>query len=552
MKIFALLSIVLVLSGCASTSRYPTDPGEQLDYHARYADEYANEGKHGVVAYHLFEMMSKPGGQEQVKSLLRTHNTIKRVLTHNICASNGTVSGKEDLVRYMRLMRELEAKGLWGEPASCVTRLNDLATQHEHLKWTVEDDIWLFESLSQDVLQEKILQDSMDHYQSKSWYPSSANHIELAKRYNEYVAQLGKLGQNQQSISARKYISEIYCSAIRNTSSIDSTLGLMQGMILYQQSQPGEIDRCIGELDESVADRISTGQLKLGLTEDVGNFKTITRPDVMVRRIINTFGQIKDGDNKEAAREAIKKALSSIQHGSLEYRNIEEHLRQSEYPPRVLKVLEPFFPDVAGSKLQELRTGAKATNAKQSHAFTTMLEGCAAITDQQKKSTCFESVMEMSKRTPEQSVAAPYTKFDGIKRAATALKSATGVGVSLIQYMPYVRQLATEVEMVKAMNNSKYEVDALAYYEKAIEAYQDAYTFWDAWIDFYARRDNKTSYFGGLPFAQTNVGWIVQKYSVPTTNADLLGIWRGVTQSAALGAIWRKAEEFVAMANEDL
>lgn len=552
MKYAVLLPVLLIVivAGCASTNNYPSDPAEQVNFHEKYANRYAEEKEYGTAAYHVSEMISKAGGPDRVKALLASGTNFRNGLTNYLCQEEGAIKTKEDLIKSMRLLTELDAKKLWDGVPGCRSRLDDMAARSERFKWTIEDDVLAFGSLASEERQEQLIDDSLEYF-AKS---PRGNYYGLASRYAEYVEKLEKSGKMNLASKARQAIANTYCAAVQRVQSTEMATGLMQSMTALRDKQPKiDLGKCIDQLDHTAAVRIANDSLRFTLLDDAASFKSLATEEMGAKRTINTISLLHDGKNKEHARSALTKHLDSLQKGSAEYKAIQQHIQVSEYPPRVLKVLEPYFPEVAGTKLHEIRTGIKQqAESSSGQQFTPMLEGCAAITNQQKKAACFESVMQLSKKTPAPPTATPYTKFDSIKRTAAALKSATDVGVTFIQYMPYIQQLATEVQLVRAMNNTKYELEALSYYEKAIDAYQDAHTFWNAWIDFYSRRDNKATYFGGLPIRQTNIGWIVNKYSIPTTNADLLGIWTGVTQSAALSTIWRTAQEYVQKGNEEI
>ena len=198
--------------------------------------------------------------------------------------------------------------------------------------------------------------------------------------------------------------------------------------------------------------------------------------------------------------------------------------------------------------------------------FAVLMEGCAAIPDQARRASCFETLSRLTsrlagdgssqKKTADQLKqerrAALKEKWVSVNRAATVLQSAIDVGVSRNQYSPYVQQFAAELALMRQKPREKSEDQAIAYFEKAIDAYRDAGTFWDACIAFFSRSNNRLAYAGGLPLRMNNMEWIVSKWGIPTQNADIFGLHRGIPQSTGLSMIWHLAKQAVEWANIDL
>ena len=154
-------------------------------------------------------------------------------------------------------------------------------------------------------------------------------------------------------------------------------------------------------------------------------------------------------------------------------------------------------------------------------------------------------VVEAPRRTTEEidaeKQAAMKAKYESVHRAFTALRAATETGLSYVQYGPLIQAAATEVAMVKAEVRTDKERIAVDRFDRALDAYRDAATWWERDISFYAERGNKVAYAGGLPFAQLGLDGLVSKWGIPTRRADLFGFWIGVPRSVALGAIWQAA-----------
>jgi hypothetical protein len=132
--------------------------------------------------------------------------------------------------------------------------------------------------------------------------------------------------------------------------------------------------------------------------------------------------------------------------------------------------------------------------------------------------------------------------WGGVFRAFTAIEASIDVGVTYNQYGPLLQAAATELALVKEDTRSL-AAGVFKDFTTAIDAYQDAATWWERDISFYSRRDNSLSYPGGLPFSQVGLERLVQKWSLPVRNADLLGFHRGVSRATALQTMWAAARQ---------
>lgn len=169
-----------------------------------------------------------------------------------------------------------------------------------------------------------------------------------------------------------------------------------------------------------------------------------------------------------------------------------------------------------------------------------LIEACSALPDITKRAECFEAV---ARGTVKQPIPDSAKKYEGVNRTATAIQGAIDVGVTYAQYGPYVQQLSTEMSLFKQQAATDSEKKAIGHFDAALDAYRDAATFWEASIRFFAYRDNRTAYFGGLPLRLTGTEWLANKYSMPTRGVDFFGLHRGVPQSTALATIWRSAAQ---------
>ena len=198
----------------------------------------------------------------------------------------------------------------------------------------------------------------------------------------------------------------------------------------------------------------------------------------------------------------------------------------------------------------------------------TVIDACRTVKNQEKRIQCLESATRLASKpplTPPPQAALPPTeksdediskersadikaRWDSTFRAATAIKSATDVGLSRMQYGTYVQQLATEVAVATAKAKYMNEKEASSLYQEAIDAYTDAGKFWDTCISFYSHGPNGMSYGGGLPLELTGMGWYADRYGVPTQKADIWGLNRGVPCKDGVTVVWSFADRQVSIA----
>jgi len=159
-----------------------------------------------------------------------------------------------------------------------------------------------------------------------------------------------------------------------------------------------------------------------------------------------------------------------------------------------------------------------------------LLEACNSIADADKRLECLKAA------AGKPAAAAP--SYEALSRAFTGIQSGLGVGVSYNNYQAALLDLAKELGVYERIAPPEAGA-ALADFRKALETYKDAGTFWNASIEFFAHRNNRS--FLALPVDAAGVGWVVSKYQVPTRNADILGLSVGVETDLALAKMWRDA-----------
>lgn len=185
-----------------------------------------------------------------------------------------------------------------------------------------------------------------------------------------------------------------------------------------------------------------------------------------------------------------------------------------------------------------------------------LLDGCASIPDAERRSKCFEAIARMPNQSSieqpraEDRAALVTRKYDALNRASIAIRAAVDAGVSYAQYGPYVQQFSIELALARQTADPA-EATALDLFDRALEAYRDMATFWDASITFFANRDNRLA-FSGLPVRAAGVGWAADKYGMTLQSVDILGLNKGVATGEGMARILGSAHDYVAGANKAL
>lgn len=171
-----------------------------------------------------------------------------------------------------------------------------------------------------------------------------------------------------------------------------------------------------------------------------------------------------------------------------------------------------------------------------------LIEACNAIADHERRLVCFKAAIEVNSSKPN----APDSKeiaIQAVERAFIRMQSNLGVGISYNNYQTALLELASPLAELKRVGGTELPAEGIALIDQALETYADAAKFWQAAISFYARRDNELAYFRGLPLGLTRMDWLVTKYQLPTVNADLFGIHRGVQVDSTRARLWAIAAE---------
>lgn len=170
---------------------------------------------------------------------------------------------------------------------------------------------------------------------------------------------------------------------------------------------------------------------------------------------------------------------------------------------------------------------------------TVLIEACNALPDAAKRLECLKSAMQQPMAATQQSP--NPAAFESVDRAFSRMKSNVTVGISYNNYQTAMLDVAQPIAELRRVGVGL-SSEGLALLDEAVDTYADAGRFWEVSINFYARRDNSASYFGGLPVGLNNMQWLVNKYGLPTVKADLLGFHAGLNVATTRSALWSMAD----------
>ena len=174
----------------------------------------------------------------------------------------------------------------------------------------------------------------------------------------------------------------------------------------------------------------------------------------------------------------------------------------------------------------------------QAQVPTVLIEACNALPDTLKRLECLKATMQQG--TVPASTPPTVAAIDAVDKAFTRMKSNLDIGISYNNYQTALLDLAQPVAELKRVGGNL-SVEGLVLLDESLATYSDTGTFWATSISFYARSNNQMSYFGGLPVMLTNMDWLVSKYGLSTTNADLLGFHTGLHVTNTRTTLWAKA-----------
>lgn len=109
--LLALVSLLGLLSGCATTGGFPSDPKDQAVWYVERATNQAELGNFERVAFMLTEAVSRPGGVEAAKALLlKSPGVVTKLADYFKASTNST--NKEELNNVARYVSALGNSGL--------------------------------------------------------------------------------------------------------------------------------------------------------------------------------------------------------------------------------------------------------------------------------------------------------------------------------------------------------------------------------------------------------------------------------------------------------
>ncbi|CAE6846717.1 hypothetical protein [Paraburkholderia aspalathi] len=183
---------------------------------------------------------------------------------------------------------------------------------------------------------------------------------------------------------------------------------------------------------------------------------------------------------------------------------------------------------------------------------TELVQACQSLKRQEERNTCLvEAVKAVSGST--QQAAAPVgpsvspkdaarVRAQQVIEASQAIQSIAASGTSLLQYQSFVQQFSILLGQYRAAVQTPDEKEASVLLSDALNAYSDAGAYWQADNEFFSHSDARITYRWAQPTGLTGTRYILDRYSVPISKADLWGIQKGAPLAEALSTIWEYAQ----------
>ena len=182
------------------------------------------------------------------------------------------------------------------------------------------------------------------------------------------------------------------------------------------------------------------------------------------------------------------------------------------------------------------------TTTLYSQTSSVLIEACNALENSERRLACFKAAINVDNGKIQDSNTKTIA-IQAAEKAFTRMQSNLDIGISLNNFQTALLELASPLAELKRVGGSELSAEGIALLDQALQAYSDSAKFWQTSINFYAQRDNKLSYFRGLPIGLTGMEWLVSKYQLSTVNADLLGLHRGVHVDSTRSKLWAIASD---------
>lgn len=186
--LLALVSLLSLLGGCATTGGFPPDPKDQALWYVDRAAKQAEQGDFERVSFMLTEATSRPGGVEAAKDFLAKSPSVSTRLADYLQQASRNSNNKEELNNLARYASALGKSGVIKDSEQIVKTIEgNVARKNSagEVNWLLGDDITNLYSLQSPEAQKIIFERSLDAMTDKQ-RPQG-----LAKALAEYLSKPG-------------------------------------------------------------------------------------------------------------------------------------------------------------------------------------------------------------------------------------------------------------------------------------------------------------------------------------------------------------------------
>lgn len=163
--LLALVSLLGLLGGCATTNGFPSDPKDQALWYVDLAAKRAEEGDFERVSIMLIEATSRPGGLDASKNLLSKSPSISARLIDYFEKTSKNSTNKEEINNLVKHASALIKSGLIQDTAQLSKSIDVNIIRRnstDEVKWLMSDDILNLHSLQTAEAQKIIFERSLD------------------------------------------------------------------------------------------------------------------------------------------------------------------------------------------------------------------------------------------------------------------------------------------------------------------------------------------------------------------------------------------------------
>lgn len=164
-----------------------------------------------------------------------------------------------------------------------------------------------------------------------------------------------------------------------------------------------------------------------------------------------------------------------------------------------------------------------------------LIEACNSMQDSARRLECLKAAVQATSSKKA-------STSEALKIAFSNMRAGLEVGISYKNYQAVLLELAKALSQFK-QNPGEAGAAAIPAFDAAIESYTDAGTLWQRSIDFFASNANTLTYRGRLPVGLTGLDWLVRKYSLRTSKADIWGLEAGIESDSSRRLIWDFAKQ---------